>query len=236
MENDHQSLTNQTLKWHGTDTETLYQRNLSVYLEDLKRGNWIDREITYKFNSQGFRSDEFDSSDKNAMFLGCSHTLGVGLPYESTWAYIISQQLNLKNYNLGIGGGANDTAFRLANFWIDRLQPDIVFFLSTEPTRFELHTNAYNVGGYNVQHISVWNYEWYYHTKEFMKNWYSSDINSDLNLLKNTLAIRQLCSERNIKFVELSVLEVNGVDKARDLTHYGEQTHKTIAETFLSKL
>ena len=40
--------------------------------------------IEYKLNNEGFRTpDDFNSMDEGNIFLGCSHTFGVGLPIEN---------------------------------------------------------------------------------------------------------------------------------------------------------
>jgi hypothetical protein len=223
-------LANQTIKWHGTDQEELYQQNLIKNRSNLEQYNWVDRPITYKFNSHGFRADEFDSAGSNVMFLGCSHTEGIGLPYESTWAHIVSTKLKLKNYNLGIGGASNDTAFRMAHHWIDQLKPDLVIFLSIEKTRIELHT-----GDDRIFDLGVWRHD-FPMADNFLKHWHSNDINSDMNYLKNMLAVKQLCNENSIKFLHTEMCSISGVDKARDLQHYGEKTQRGIANMFLSKL
>jgi hypothetical protein len=224
------SLANQEFNWNGTDSEELYQKNLRTNPAELERYNWIDRKITYKFNSHGFRADEFDSSAPGVMFIGCSHTLGVGLPVESTWAHIVSTTLKLKNYNLGVGGSSNDTAFRLAYHWIEQLKPSLVVFLSAERTRLELqfvNDQIYDLSVWPIGFPTVDN---------FMKCWHSNDTNSDMNYLKNTLAVKQLCSERGIKYIQREAVNIHLRDKARDLQHYGEKTHQHIAAMFLSKL
>jgi hypothetical protein len=234
------SLANQEVEWLDPDSEEMYQNNLVTSLIPLQYHNQFGKHFTYKFNSYGFRADEFDSAGSNVMSLGCSHTLGVGVPYESTWAHIVSNELKLKNYNLGVGGASNDTAFRLAYQWIDKLKPNIVIFLSTEPTRFELHTNAH-VDYNEIHNISVWNFEHYKHTKEFMQHWYSDDTNSNMNYLKNMLAIKQLCDNRGIKYLHEEILNIYeqkifAKDHARDLIHFGGKTHQRVADMFLSKL
>jgi hypothetical protein len=227
------NLANQELNWHGTDTEELYQYNLAKNSEMLQQYNWIDCSFTYKFNHYGFRSDEFDSGEPNIMFVGCSHTAGIGLPVESTWAYIVSTSLRLKNYNLGIGGASNDTAFRMAYYWIDQLRPAIVIFLSTERTRFELHTIDNTVKDFSVQDIQN---QMFPEATPFMRHWISNDINSDMNYLKNTLAVKQLCDNRGIKYVQEEILNIHELDKARDLQHYGRRTNRRIAAMILSRL
>jgi hypothetical protein len=173
-------LADQEILWHGTDSKELYQKNLSRNRLQLEQYNWIDRPITYKFNSHGFRADKFDSTDPGVMFIGCSHTLGVGLPVESTWAHIVSSELKLKNYNLGIGGSSNDTAFRLVHYWIDQLRPDLVIFLSADRTRLELH-----IDDDQLYDLSVWPIG-FPMIDNFTKSWLSNDTNSNMNYLKNT--------------------------------------------------
>jgi hypothetical protein len=224
------SLANQEIPWHGTDSEELYQKNLIRNRSQLEQYNWVDRPITYKFNSHGFRADEFNSTDSSVVFIGCSHTLGVGLPVESTWPYIVSAKLRLKNYNLGVGGSSNDTAFRLTHYWLEQLKPSLVIFLSAERTRSELHIDEDQ-----TYDLSVWPID-FPMIDNFTKSWLSNNINSDMNYLKNTLAIRQLCSDHGIKYVQEEVSAICAIDTARDLQHYGEKTNRGIASMFLSKL
>lgn len=224
------SLANQELDWNGTDTQELYQKNLIKNRSQLELYNWIDRPITYKFNSHGFRADEFDSTGSNVVFIGCSHTMGTGLPVESTWAYQVSAELKLKNYNLGVGGASNDTAFRLAHYWIDQLKPKLVVFLSAERTRFELH-----IDDDQLYDLSVWPIGFPI-VDTFMQSWHSNDTNSNMNYFKNSLAIKQICSDRGIKYIQEEVSTVKTMDRARDLQHHGEITNSHIASMFLNKL
>jgi len=231
---------NLELDWFSTDSEDLYQHNLDKSLKYMHFHNQVNNRFTYKFNSHGFRADEFEPYMPNIVSLGCSHTVGVGNPYEATWTYRVSTALNLKNFNLAVAGSASDTAFRMAYNWIDKLKPNIVIFLSPDPTRFELNTNAFPYTN-ETHHINVKDYELFDHTKVFMKHWYSNDTNSNMNYLKNMLAIKQLCNERGIKYLHEEVVNIykqkifDG-DHSRDLMHFGETTHRRIADMFLSRL
>jgi len=224
------SLGNQEIPWHGIDSEELYQMNLIKNRSQLEQHNWINRPITYKFNSLGFRADEFNSTDSGVVSIGCSHTLGMGLPVESTWTHQVSAALKLKNYNLGVGGASNDTAFRLAHYWIDQLRPDLVIFLSTDRTRLELH-----IDDDQLYDLSVWPIGFPI-VDNFAKCWHNNDTNSNMNYLKNMLAIKQLCSDRNIKYIQEEASTILMTDRARDLQHYGEKTHRCIADMFLAKV
>ena len=227
---------NQELEWFDPDTQEYYQKNLATRREELERFDWIDHPFTYKFNSRGFRSDEFDTPAPNVMFLGCSHVFGVGLPVEATVAHIVSQALNLKNYNLGVGGSSNDTAFRLANYYISRLRPTVVIFLSTERTRFELFTEDGNghVLSYSNRTNSFQSVK--EDVKGFYRHWIVNSVNVDLQYEKTTLGLKQLCSINNIKFYHQEFLNFPMLDKARDLAHFGSKSNRAIADKILAEL
>lgn len=216
------------------DTEKLYLQNLSKFNGE---NNWKDVDISYDFNSYGFRCDEF-TSDNNIVFLGCSHTLGVGLPLENTFAYNVSKSLNLKMCNLGKGGGALDTCFRLAYYWLNILQPKIVVCQMPEETRLELRDNLSN-----VENVDLWRIESLLHyTHRFYKrHWVRFPEQYILHQHKNLLAIKSLCQQLNIKLVVLDQNILTSItsrdrDYARDLAHYGHKTHKQLANIVLGKI
>lgn len=224
-------LAGKTLHWLTTDTEEQYKENLKRRYDDLEKFNWIDKTIHYTFNSQGFRCEEFEDYP-NVMCVGCSLTLGTGIPEEQTWAQIVSRSLGLKCYNLGIGGGSCDTAFRLTYGWIDKLNPKILIFRRPPGARFELVTDT------KIDHyfISLKN-----KFQNFLFEWAAQDNNNtELNFLKNSLAIQQLCQERNIKCVIIdhdeSLINFNHYDLARDLIHPGIKSNQIMAEKILETI
>jgi hypothetical protein len=224
------NMANQRVLWNGLDTYELYQTNLRDHYDDLQRFGWIDKEIIYEFNSHGFRADSFDSDQASVVSLGCSHTFGVGCDYESTWSFLVSSSMGLKNYNLGVGGSSNDTAFRLANYWIPKLMPKVVVFLSTELTRLELH-----LADGEINNFSVWSD---LSGNQFYKHWMSNDINSTMNHAKNVLAIKQICDQNHITFIHESFDDFIylHVDRARDLQHFGVKTNRKFADQVLSQI
>lgn len=224
------NMAGQRVLWNGLDTFELYQKNLAERHEDLKRYGWIDKQVVYDFNAYGFRADQFDNNQSSVISLGCSHTFGVGCDYESTWPRLVSSALGFKNYNLGVGGSSNDTAFRLASYWIPQLRPQVVIFLSTEPTRLELH-----LADGQIDDLSVWSH---LADDKFYKHWMANDINSALNLSKNTLAIRQICEQIHVKFVHVTFDDFVylHVDRARDLQHFGCRTNRKFADMVLSQI
>lgn len=136
----HFEFANSTTSWFSIDSEEFFNSNMENpdRIQKMQNLGWKSDSITYTFNSHGFRSDSFDGD--GALFLGCSFTFGTGMIWERTWAYLTAKELNLKCWNLGVNGGSNDTAFRLATYWIPELKPKYVFYLPTQPHRVEIFT------------------------------------------------------------------------------------------------
>lgn len=238
---------NQTIKWFPSDTEELFNDNLKNNYDLLKKYNWIDREITYSFNSMGFRCEEF--TDKpSIMFTGCSNTFGIGLPLESTWPYIVSKQLNLHNVNLGLGGGSGDSAFRMCLGYIDKIKPKVICYLQPPELRCEFVTNAppLNTGALGHWHLddesnTKFNFRKFgkIDPADVYKYWISNESNVVLNYIKNKLAIKQLCVERSIHFISLDqqfIRDMEIKNSARDLSHPGEEQNRLLAEYFLNNI
>ena len=219
------SLANRTVKWLPQDTEDRYLEHLRSRPEDLARNGWIDKEITYKFNSFAFRCDEF-TNDPSILFLGCSHTVGVGLPIEHTWPTLIAEKLNLKCYNLGQGGGSADTAYRLGSYWIPKILPKIVVFLIPDIHRLEV-IREHTIEFLTPMHLPV-----YYSV--FFNKWASVETNSQLNSEKNTLALVQVSQRNGCKFIYVAASNLKGSDRARDLAHFGTQANLNFANTVLT--
>jgi hypothetical protein len=220
---------NQELNWIYLDSEEAYNKHLTHNHTLLQKNNWVNSKFTYKFNSHGFRCNEF-SDEPSAMFLGCSFTLGVGLPNEYTWPYILAQTLNYNCVNLGVGGGSNDLAFRLAYHWINKINPKIIFLFSPFKERLEvLNKNdlEYPYHDYTPMNSA---------DDPFYAKWVLTDENSMLQQEKNIMAIANIASKQNIKFVVLNAqtcLDNIQVDYARDLRHPGIQSNLTLANKFI---
>lgn len=220
------NLANKEIEWLPMDSEDRYQENLKFKSKVLERYGWLNSKFTYKFNSHGFRCEEF-TEDPSIVFLGCSMTVGVGLPIEATWPTLVSNELNLKCYNLGIGGASNDTAFRLALYWLEKIKPKMVVFCRTFPTRMEVFSATGAIANIADE------------LPEFYLNYWTRNIhNVDLLQKKNSLAIMKLSEEIDAKFVQISVTDFQPlqVDLARDLAHPGVQTNIKVSELVLSKI
>lgn len=86
----------------------------------------------YKFNSMGFRCDEFNLySSSPTVYLGCSHTMGLGIPYTESWAYKLHNSImsNVPFWNLAFEKSSIDAQVLLLNEYADELKPQRIFFL-----------------------------------------------------------------------------------------------------------
>lgn len=218
---------NQELYWLTSDDEDFYLDHVKTNYNDLSEYGWIDRKFTYKFNSHGFRCDEF-SHDNSIAFFGCSFTCGIGLPLENTWAYHVANNLKLKSFNLGIGSTGAGTSFRLANHYIPQIKPKLVVYLEPPPGRFYINSA---IGHYD---LTVGNADPIF--EDFYNHWLSNPENSDLDYLKNKIAIESLCHQNKIKFVYAQCTEMSKLDLARDLGHCGVKSNLEFAELILNRI
>lgn len=220
-----------SLRWVQSDIEPLWIANNKdpVKRRLIEHNEWTADSITYKFNSEGFRSDEFEG--EGAVFLGCSFTFGVGMDWERTWAYRVAKQLGLKCWNLGLGGSSNDTAFRLASYWIPLLKPKYVFYLQPEYTRFELFVDG-QLNLFLPNTIPMPD-----QCQSFAELWMANDPNPMLNRMKNLFAIRHICEQNNIPLYNTETAErfkeIFVYDFARDCVHFGPKWNEATANYFL---
>lgn len=222
----------QTVEWLPTDTEESYQKLIKEprHQEHFRRYGW-DRPgaITYKINSHGFRSEEFDTSEPSMIALGCSYSIGIGLPVQSIWPTLVGQALNLKVHNLSWGGTSADTCFMLAQYWIPRLRPQLVVMCAPPKHRFDLITedpqlphNTYMPGMTDI-------------TDRAIQQWLINDRNADLNNAKNKLAVQGLCVELDIQCQTYDAHDYfarsrEEIGYARDYMHAGPEGHQIFAE------
>lgn len=226
------------LKWMPSDTEELYEKNLQENYNLLKKFNWIDSDITYKFNKEGFRSNEFSVSD-SIIFLGGSDPFGIGMPVDKIYPHIVSEKLGLAYVNLGLPNASNDTAFRLAYIWIKskKLKPKVVVLQTPPENRFELLIHDRGSDSIESRFINTMD-QLVDRTKEPL--WLSTDQNGLCNQEKNIMAIRHICDSLDIKFLTFNTDDIYGadgqlkVDLSRDLMHPGIITHQNFADKIIN--
>ena len=141
---------NQTHIWCPSDSEENWKP-----LND-GQPNYSKTEIEYKFNSDGFRSDEFsDDADISILFMGCSFTEGTGLPVDQTWPSMIIEKIKaipgnenkkIPLFSIAIGGSGLDTQSRYLYEQIDKIKPTYIIYLLSSFYRREFsYGNLHNI-------------------------------------------------------------------------------------------
>jgi hypothetical protein len=101
---------------------------------------------SYMFNSDGFRSIELDQNI-DIVALGCSHTLGIGLPIEYTWINQLSSMLSKDIINMSeAGAGVRyliDTFYRF--YYKEKINPKIVLCNFPNFSRYKKYSLKQNL-------------------------------------------------------------------------------------------
>ena len=226
-----------TLKWCDSDSEQIYKKNYTTNRSELEQNGWIDIEIDYTFNFYGFRTAEFDINVQGpVLFLGCSHTMGIGLKQEQTFVHHVGTALGKPFYNLSKGGAANNTLFRFASVWIPRLRPSKVIVMTTYRERIEF------LDPFKGSFISYLPND----TRpddDYLK-WYHAYLarpeNANLQRSMCLNAIENLCTKHGADYhvfdIDSKDVRSRSVDLARDLAHFGPQSHKNYADWILNNI
>jgi len=97
------------------------------------------KDISYTLNSQGYREKEWNQLDWNNsyIFLGCSHTVGIGVSIDETIPKLMEKYLDSYCINLGIPGGNNAfSMFNSSELIKNNIKPKAVFFQRTYVSRW----------------------------------------------------------------------------------------------------
>ena len=92
-------------RWIGSDTEELFNINLSTQPEGWP---WRKQPVTYTINSQRYRAPEWDQIDwgNSIVVFGCSQVFGIGVDDHQTACHQLSCLLGINVVNLGMPGGS----------------------------------------------------------------------------------------------------------------------------------
>jgi hypothetical protein len=216
--------------WSGTDSAHNFKLNCADLTRKakLKQLGWLDSGFDYRFNNEGFRDENFDQRPC-AIALGCSHTQGVGLPEGKTWPKQLESLLGIKVWNLGVGGAALDTCFRLLEFWIQHLTAKYVFCAVPDLARYEVFSNGNWSSILPRTEVEPWLSGW-------QKNYLSWEQNSQINRTKTLLAMQQICDQHSVEFHCDFLTDFTDGGDARDLMHCGADSNSKLAKKFYSIL
>ena len=141
------SASGRPIKTKVTGNETYhYTKNNEVGGKD---SDIEEYKISYKLNSKGFRSDEFNESlsKDNYLYAGCSYTFGTGVPLDFCWAAQLNKSLGKQNFfNLGVTGGSTHRIIvNVLNYIKSYGSPKGIFILFPDLTRTDIFIDSYRV-------------------------------------------------------------------------------------------
>jgi hypothetical protein len=242
--------------WDVSDTEENYiQNGNKIYSID---------DIIYETNKNGFRTSSETNEilkENSVACFGCSHTFGIGLPFQETWCNVLNKNLGdewcVKNY--GVSGASNDLIARLIHNYTKYNKPKVICCFLTDSYRMELF-----IGKQLVQ--SQQNFIIGYNDKEY-HDAYKKLMTPEFaihNFIKNYSFIESICASKNIKLYwltwsldivnyikmfekyniinienylkDVDVYNFENLPKARDNMHYGKEVNKQIADGFAKKI
>jgi hypothetical protein len=128
---------NQTTAWLGSDTQEWFRRRRRHSVFD-------ESSVEYRINSHGYRCPEFtELADIRMISIGCSVTMGVGLPQHTLFHERFAERLRREtgktvvNWNFAEIGTGNDVVERALHLAVPVLDPHIVLILFPEIGRRE---------------------------------------------------------------------------------------------------
>jgi len=217
-------------EYSGHDSPELFEKNLKT-----KSSNWYyrNKSIDYIYNNLGHRCKRIDEIDLNnyILFIGCSHTEGVGNRIIDTFSYIVSNELKCDYYNLSVGGTGIDTMIYNLNIWLHKInnKPKYLVWQWPEPTRY------LSYDGKNISFHGTWQNDT--NTNNFI-------IAGDMsNYFYARMKLAEILLEQLPNVVEIDFFTKTNkniffdcLDLARDDLHYGVESNKNLATLLLNKL
>ena len=222
--------------WSGTDLHGIFERNLKANPNHSDLLYYKDNPITYDLNSEGMRTPDEMSSEPGNVFLGCSHTFGLGHYLENTWAYTVSQYIGGKFWNFGKPGSGIASGFRTLVHYIDKLTIKNVFLYYPHPYRYEFFDNTRWFG------VTINTLDLQPHIKNVANELFEPEY-CYLHNLSTLYAINYLCKQKGVDvyyynsgyMYEIQEKPNSPVKEARDLAHMSVDANYTIANIFIER-
>jgi hypothetical protein len=220
-----------TFWWSGMDNVERFRQHMNnpETAERLTSLGWDQPNcIEYTYNSHGFRTSEF-TDQLVGIALGCSFTEGVGVKAHQTWPFVLSEKMNFPIHNMGVGGSSLDTAFRLLDFYIDKLNIKFIALCSPARERFEIFEYGQPISLLPKDATDL-------RFTPYFKHRIVDGKEDKINHKKNLLAIQQLCDKHDILLAHIHITNFECDACARDLAHPSPTNHKAFAEKMSNEI
>ena len=229
--------------WWPMDTETLFLSNLKKYPNDESLLYYLNNPIQYKVNQYGFRTDSpFKLDNVGNVFLGCSHTFGIGHHLENTWSYKLNQKIGGDFFNMASPGNSVQMSYRILEYWYDKLEIKNIFHFQPLYHRYLFYNDVNTT--HNLDNIINVNTD---NLGEFEFGDLTCPLLSDYNLKVEyrvyTNAINSIANSIGANYYVYipsthNFLPEENLDdvKARDLAHLTVNEHHSIFDRFYKKI
>jgi hypothetical protein len=212
-----------TSKWFPTDSKEHFENNCKDKITKslLEKLGWIDSDIDYCINRQGFRAQDFDNIDtKCILFSGCSQTFGIGVNLEDTFSGVVSKYFNRQGVNLGMPGYGLDVQSIYFSLFLDKeINPqmiDAVVIYVPPPGRI---LNFYYENG-KLTNTKLQE-DILFSTKKYEEEYLDDIPFSKLNRTISTLGITSNSNTEEVnKFLEAGMAYNIDNFRSRNLEHY----------------
>ena len=215
------------------------------YVKNLKDWKYRQKIVTYKLNSDYYRTAEFDKIPWNdsIVIFGCSNVFGVGAAIDETLSAQLTKMTGIPTINMGVPGSSPQ--FSLYNSAILRQvypKPRAVVFAWTSASRctlfrYQPHTKK----EFYIENCGSWTDD----SSDLGRSWSRYDSNIHGHLQMTRITAQQMWSDT--KYVDFTLFQANMkyipdciafkiVDHARDCSHPGEETNHIIAKHLATQL
>ena len=219
------------IEWRGgRDIESNFELNAKKY--DLSY--YTRKPLTYSFNQYGHRCRDIGDVDLDnyILFIGCSHTEGVGNFIDDTYPYIVSNSLQMDYYSLGLSGSGIDVQLHNLFTWTLRVKkpPKLLVWQWTLEPRVSIMND---IG--ELHCIGSWSDD--RHNLDFLMA--ADKIN--FSKTKREFA-KSVISNLSFPVVQVDIFKNDDVlyyqrhDFARDLMHYGPKSNQVISSQLINHI
>ena len=211
---------NVNIQHSGTGTDTLKR------CFDKKHYLSYTKNISYKYNSRGFRDNEWPEDLSNVIWcVGDSFTVGIGQPFEETWPQLLQKKQGRRCINVSEDGCSNDTISLRVNEIANTYKPKLIIIMWS-------YFSRRRVDGVNVSHDKK-DFGNKKDLKNFIKNY------TYVNNLPTTIihsVIPKAFMENYTEYVTKKITGINKIkyvkqlDWARDHHHFDIKTSSVFVE------
>lgn len=218
-----------------------------------------DLSITYSYNNEGFRSDDFktDHDKKHLLFSGCSEGEGIAADLETVWNKIVYNHLNMDNeysgfFNVAIDNfGFHKIVFNIINYISKYGKPDEIIILFPEVCRvnewnskdnfyFQNWSNSNNLSSLHDQKIFM---DALINFIPFMKLFESYCESNNIKLLWSTWSQLESDIYKSLNtfkyFLPMDYSLNANLDTSKQIRrdgHQGEYYHRLWAQNFIKRI